>query len=86
MNKAEFVEFLNEMTTVNLNYWRKISTDSDDHWQLYKPFVDWFEDDMDLSVEGIVRITYNKSLYENESAKIFETTYDDFAKNYGDTI
>jgi|JFJP01.1.fsa_nt_gi hypothetical protein len=86
MNKSDFILFLIKMSSENINCWRKTYENSDDYWHLYKPFVDWLEDDMDLTKDGVVKITYNKSLYDNESAKIFETTYDDFVKNYNKTI
>jgi len=34
----------------------------------------------------VVIISYNKSLYDNDSAKEFRTTYEDFVKNYDKTL
>jgi len=88
MNKEEFIEFLKtkqeEASGLNPS-WCKIATNSDDYWKLNKPAVDWLEDDMDLSEDGIVKITYAKSLYGGKP-KTFETSYDDFKDNYEKTI
>lgn len=83
MNKEEFIVFLKEKAKENefLPHWVKTHSNSDDYWRLYKPFMDWLEDDMDLTKEDVVKITFNKSLYDNTS-EVFETTYDDFIKNY----
>lgn len=88
MTKSEFIKFLIEKEEVRglmMPCWVRTYTNSDDHWKLNKPAVDWLEDDMNLSTEGLVKITYNKSLYDNDSAKVFETTYEDFCKNYDKT-
>jgi hypothetical protein len=88
MTKQEFILFLKDKAQEReyLNHWKQMASNSDDFWMLYKPFVDWVEDDMDLREEGVVIITYNKSLYENERAKEFRTTYEDFVKNYDKTL
>lgn len=69
-----------------LGCWCKVATNSDDFWSLYKPGVDWLEDDMNLSVDGVVKITFNKSLCGKDTSKIFETTYEDFVANYDKTV
>jgi len=88
MNKQKFVDFLNKKAEERqyMTHWKKVYSNSDDFYQLHKPAVDWLEDSMDLRVEGVVKISYNQSLYDNESTKIFETTYDDFVTNYDKTI
>ena len=85
MIKSEFIDFLENQEKSTMTCWCKIYTNSDDYWKLYKPAVDCVEDDMDLTTEGIVKITYNKQLYTN-TFETFETTYDDFVKNYSKTI
>ena len=88
MTKQEFISFLRAQAKAreHLNHWKQMASNSDDYWELYKPAVDGLEDDMDLREEGVVIVTYNKSLYDNNSAKEFRTTYDDFAKHYNDTL
>jgi len=83
MNKIEFIEFLKqkELERKNITHWARAATNSDEMWKLYKPFVDWFEDSMDLKNEGIVEIHFSKCLYDG-SFKVFKTTYDDFKENY----
>lgn len=87
MNKIEFIEFLTKQASIreHLPHWRKTALNTDDYWDLYRPAVDWLPDDMDLTNEDIVKITYNKGLYSNTSDE-FITTYDDFATNYFNTL
>jgi hypothetical protein len=88
MTKQEFITFLKDTAKEkeHIIHWKRIYDNSDDFWKLYKPFMDWLEDDMDLSKEDVVIISYNKSLYDNDSAKEFRTTYEDFVKNYDKTL
>ena len=84
MTKQEFISFLKDKAKEReyQSHWHNPYGNSDDFWELYKPAVDWFEDDMDLREEGVVIITYNKSLYDNNPSKEFRTTYDNFVKEY----
>lgn len=88
MTKQEFISFLKDKAKEReyITHWKQMASNSDDFWELFKPCVDWLEDDMDLREEGVVLITYNKSLYDNESAKEFRTTYEDFVENYDKTV
>ena len=87
MTKSEFITFLIEKEQergLNLSHWRKTYDNSDNFWHLYRPFLDWVEDEMCLYHENCVQITYEQSLYGNDSKK-YETTYEDFVKNYDKT-
>jgi len=87
MTKQELIDFLKEEESKRsgITHWSRVYTNSDDYWNLTKPGVDWLEDDMDISKEGVVKITYNKSLYGQDDSKVFESTYDDFKANYNKT-
>jgi hypothetical protein len=88
MTKSEFITFLKEKQEergIELSHWRQTSSNNDDWWHLYKPFVDWLEDDMCLFLKDVVRIRYNKTLYGN-TTKQYDTTYEDFVKNYDKTL
>lgn len=82
MEKQEFIDFLIKQENDYITCWKRVAVNSNDYWNLHKPFVDSLEDDMDLTGDNIVRIRYNKCLSDNESMKIFETTYEDFIENY----
>ena len=88
MTKEEFISFLKEKAEhhgIGCTHWKQTYENTEDFWHLYKPFVDWVEDTMNLTEDGVVLITYNQSLYENIS-KEFRTTYEDFIQNYNKTI
>ena len=88
MTKSEFISFLTEKQEergINLPHWRKTYDNHDDWWHLYKPFVDWAEDEMLLRFEGCVIVTTNISLYGNDRIKT-EYTYEDFIKNYDKSL
>lgn len=88
MEKHEFIEFLiNKSKERDLisSHWVQTYTNSTKYWTLFKPFVDWLADDLELTEDGQVKITYDKSLYGNTS-KIFQTSYEDFVKNYDKTV
>jgi len=86
MSKQEFIDFLTQKANERKHqtHWAKIYTNSDDHWELYVPCVDWFADSIDLTVEGFVKVEYDKSMFDN--TKIFQTTYEDFMTNYDKTV
>ena len=88
MNKSEFIIFLKQEESKRrfMPHWGKVATNSDDYWKLIRPAVDWLEDDMDLTVENVVKITYDKSLYSHEEPKVAELSYEEFADNYVKTL
>jgi hypothetical protein len=88
MNKSEFITFMKheELKRPYMPHWGKVASNSDDYWKLIRPAVDWLEDDMDLTTDYVVKITYNKSLYSNESAKVAELSYEEFVENYDRTL
>lgn len=83
MTKSEFIEFLEKkaIEREHISHWQRASSNSDDFWNLYRPFVDWMEDEMDLRVDDVVKISWDRSFYY-DSEKVFETTYEGFAQNY----
>ena len=89
MNKEEFTDFLKRKAEERSGstHWAKTATNTDDYWHLYKPGVDWLEDDMDLKEDGVVKIMYDKTLgIGDDTSQEFKTTYDDFVSNYDKTV
>lgn len=88
MTKSEFITFLKEKALRAENtliaHWRPSFEGIDEHWTLYRPALDWMEDLMDLSTEGIVRITFNESFYDDP--KMIEMTYEEFVTNYSKSV
>ena len=81
MNKEEFVAYLNKYHEEHKYqpHWVKTASNSDDYWRYYNPGVDWLEDDIKLKNNKVI-LTYNKSLYDNNSAKKLEFSYEEFLK------
>lgn len=87
MNKQEFISFLvdKNIERKGLTSWVQTFDNSYDYWTLYKPAVDWLADDMDLIKDDIVKITYDKQLYDN-TVRVLEMTYEEFIENYNETL
>lgn len=84
MTKKEFIDFLNEKassSTGSVSHFVKMFSNSDDYWNWYRPGVDWLEDDINLSTEGKVVFTYDKSLGDDTSIEE-EYTYEDFIEKF----
>lgn len=92
MNKKEFIEFLNEKCKLNEWgwHWERTFMNSDHNWSLRKSGVDCVEDDIDLSVDGVVKVTYSKDLYGPLFGKPYSKTdtmtYDEFVEIHDKTL
>lgn len=85
MTKIEFINFLKEKAQNTLiSHWKQSFEDIDEHWRLYRPSVDWMEDQMDLSTDGVVRITFSESFYDDP--KSIDMTYEEFVENYSKSV
>lgn len=86
MNKIEFIGFLKskEIELQHVTHWQQSFEGVDEHWTLYRPSVDWLEDRMDLSQEGIVKIIYSEAFYDDPNS--IEMTYDEFVEDYYKSI
>ena len=84
MTKEEFIKILEQKESESnfTPHFGRAYTNSDDYWNWYMPGVDCLEDDIDLSVDGQVKFTYNKSLYDNESSKQMICSYEEFMEKF----
>jgi hypothetical protein len=87
MTKAEFISFLKikaEEAGLFVSHWKQTYVNSEEYWKLYRPCVDWMEDKMDLTIDGVVTITFNESFYDDP--KSIDMTYEEFAENYSKSV
>lgn len=87
MTKQDFITFLKlkaEEAGLFASYWKKSFTNSEDYWTLCHPTLDWMEDQMDLSEDGVVEIKYFESIYDDP--KMIRMTYMDFIADHSKSI
>lgn len=86
MTKIEFIGFLKskEIELQHVSHWKQSFEGTDEHWTLYRPSVDWLEDRMDLSKEGIVKIIYSEAFYDDP--KYLEMSYEEFIEDYSKSV
>lgn len=87
MTKAEFISFLKEKVEeagLFNSHWKPIYGNSEEYWELYHPTLDWMEDRMDLTEDGIVTITYFESIYDDP--KSIEMTYEEFIADHSKSV
>jgi len=86
MTKPEFIELLAkleyECSERGLNHWRCVSMDNN-HWNYLQYGIDGLTEDMDLSEDGVVKITFwnDSHLYPgSKEPEVIKTTYDSYSK------
>lgn len=86
MDRLEFIGFLKakEIELNNTSHWQQSFKETENHWTLYRPSVDWLEDTMELTIEGMVKINYSESFYDDP--KFIEMTYKEFVENYSKSV
>lgn len=84
MTKEEFIVFLKTKAEEAGEYnthWKKTG---EEYWTLFHPTLDWMEDEMDLTEDGVVKITYFESVYDDP--KSIKMTYKDFVADHSKSI
>ena len=83
MTKQDFINLLEveREESCSTSCFKRSYANSDDYWDWEVPFVDGLQPDINLSEDGIVIFTYNKSLYGDDSIKE-NHTYKEFLDNY----
>lgn len=84
MNKQDFIKLLEveQDKSCFTSCFKRSYLNSDDFWGWDVPFVDGLQPDINLSEDGIVILTCNKSLYDDDESVVKRYTYDEFIENY----
>lgn len=83
MTRQELIDFLSKKEKDSgglVQCWKRTFANSDDYWYLFKPAVDWFEDDIELT-ENKVILTYDKDLLDDKRCNVDEYSFEEFAGN-----
>lgn len=86
MTKLEFIEFLKtkQKQLGHTTHWEPTYNNSDEHWSLFRPSVDWLEDTINLSTEGVIKVSYGETFYDDP--KIIDMSYEEFIENYDKSV
>lgn len=87
MTKQEFITFLKvkvEEAGLFGSRWKQSYTNSEEYWTLCHPTLDWMEDKMDLTEDGVVTITYFESIYDDP--KSIDMTYEEFIADHSKSV
>ena len=84
MTRVDFIIKLKEKSFDNKNtHWKQSFSDSEDFWTLYRPSLNWMEDDMTVH-DLNVTIVYSERFYDDP--KQINMSFDDFINNYSNSV
>lgn len=87
MTKEDFITFLKikaEEAGLFATRWKRTYLNNEDYWSLCHPTLDWVEDQMDLTEDGVVKITHFESLYDDP--KTITMSYIDFVADHSKSV
>jgi hypothetical protein len=87
MTKQDFIAFLKvkaEEAGLHGTRWKRRFLNNEDYWTLVHPTLDWMEDQMDLTEDGEVKITYFESIYDDP--KSITMSYIDFVADHSKSV
>lgn len=87
MTKEDFITFLKlkaEEAGLHKTRWKRTYLDCEDYWTLCHPALNWMEDKMDLTEDGVVKITYSERIYDDP--KSISMSYLDFVADHPNSI